>query len=60
MNDQQAFGLIAVCALLMIPLGVLLGGICRVLRARLSVWLPPRYLKRAGVRQRRSDRGGHA
>ncbi|WP_140719793.1 MULTISPECIES: cellulose biosynthesis protein BcsF [Gammaproteobacteria] len=52
MNDQQVWGLIAACALLMIPLGAMLGAIWRALRARLALWLPPRYFRRIGERRR--------
>ncbi len=49
MNDQQVWSLVAACALVMIPLGVMLGSI---VRARLRRGLPPRYLKRVGERRR--------
>lgn len=52
MNDQQVWGLLAACALLMIPFGAMLGSAWRSLRARLRHILPPRHLKRAGERRR--------
>ncbi|WP_182335300.1 cellulose biosynthesis protein BcsF [Stenotrophomonas acidaminiphila] len=54
MNDQQVWSLVAACALVMIPLGVMLGWIVRALRARLRRGLPPRYLKRVGERRRQA------
>ena len=62
MNDQQVLGLIAVCAIVMIPLGMALVMFSREVQAWVSAWLPPRYLKRAGVRRRKGGgthgRGG--
>jgi len=60
MNDQQVWTLVAACAVLMIPLGVMLGTIGRALRARLQRSLPPRYLKRVGERRRHAGPRGHA
>lgn len=52
MNDQQVWGLLAACAMLMIPFGAMLGSTLRALRARLRHILPPRHLKRVGERRR--------
>lgn len=54
MNDQQVWSLVAACAVVMIPLGVMLGAIGRALRARLRRSLPPRYLRRVGERRRQA------
>ncbi|PSM14696.1 cellulose biosynthesis protein BcsF [Stenotrophomonas maltophilia] len=51
-NDQQLWTLIVACALVMIPFGAMLGTLWRGLRRRVARWLPPRHLRRAGVRQR--------
>lgn len=56
MNYQQVFGLIMVCALVMIPLGALLGTLYRWVSARIRDALPPRYLKAVGVRRRTAPR----
>lgn len=56
MNDQQVWGLLAACALLMIPFGAMLGTAWRALRARLQRILPPRHLKRVGERRRTASR----
>lgn len=56
MNDQQVWGLVAVCAVLMIPLGAMLGTLWRVLRGQLQRHLPPRHLKRVGRRRRGAGR----
>ncbi len=55
MNDQQVWGLVAACALLMIPLGAMLGTAWRLLRRQLQRLLPPRHLKRIGERRRSAD-----
>lgn len=60
MNDQQVWSLVAACALVMIPLGVMLRTILRALRARLRRGLPPRYLKRVGERRRQDAPRGAA
>lgn len=60
MNDQQVWGLVAVCALLMIPFGAMLGSLWRALRTRLGRSLPPRHLKRVGERRRQADSRGQA
>lgn len=60
MNDQQVWSLVAACAVLMIPLGVMLGTILRALRARLRRGLPPRYLKRVGEHRRQDAPRGPA
>ncbi len=57
MNEQQLWSLVAACALVLIPLGVLLGALVRALRARVSRWLPPKHLRRAGERRRRAAGG---
>lgn len=54
MNDQQVWSLVAACAVVMIPLGVMLGTVVRALRARLRRGLPPRYLRRVGERRRQA------
>lgn len=54
MNDQQVWSLVAACAVVMIPLGVMLGTVARALRARLRRGLPPRYLRRVGERRRQT------
>lgn len=51
-TDQQLWTLIVACAVLMIPFGAMLGVLWRGLRRRVGGWLPPRHLRRAGVRQR--------
>lgn len=51
-TDQQLWTLIVACAVLMIPFGMMLASLWRALRRRISGWLPPRHLRRAGVRQR--------
>ncbi|MEJ6330253.1 cellulose biosynthesis protein BcsF [Stenotrophomonas maltophilia] len=51
-TDQQLWTLIAACALVMIPFGVMLGALWRAARRRAASWLPPRHLRRAGVRVR--------
>lgn len=60
MNLQQAMGLIAVCAVLMIPLGIGLALFHQSLHRWLQPWLPPRHLRRVGERRRRSTRRGGA
>ena len=60
MNDQQVWGLVAVCALLMIPFGAMLGTIWRALRARVRRALPPRHLERVGERHRQRGNRGQA
>ncbi|WP_330947032.1 cellulose biosynthesis protein BcsF [Thermomonas sp. LB-4] len=56
MNDQQVWGLLAACALLMIPFGAMLGTTWRTARAWLQRVLPPRHLKRVGERRRASGK----
>jgi len=60
MNYQQVLGLIMVCALVMIPLGALLGSLYRWVSALVRDSLPPRYFKTVGVRRRTitRDAGG--
>lgn len=53
-TDTQLWTLIVACALVMIPFGMMLGSLWRALRRSAARWLPPRYLRRAGVRQRAS------
>ena len=60
MNDQQVWSLLAACAVLMIPLGAMLGTLWRTLRRQLQRMLPPRHLKRVGQRRRRTGAGGRA
>ncbi|MHC1669059.1 cellulose biosynthesis protein BcsF [Stenotrophomonas maltophilia] len=55
-TDQQLWTLIAACALVMIPFGVMLGALWRAMRRRAASWLPPRHLRRAGVRVRDARR----
>lgn len=52
MNDQQLLGLIAACALVMVPAGMAIVLFHRTLRRWLSIWLSPRHLKRVGERRR--------
>ncbi|MBW8375518.1 cellulose biosynthesis protein BcsF [Stenotrophomonas sp.] len=60
MNYQQVLGLIMVCALVMVPLGALLGSLYRWVSALVRDCLPPRYFKTVGVRRRTitRDAGG--
>ncbi|OBU66894.1 hypothetical protein A9K58_10620 [Stenotrophomonas maltophilia] len=51
-TDTQLWTLIVACAVLMIPFGMMLGSLWRALRRSTGRWLPPRHLRRAGVRQR--------
>ncbi|EQM76693.1 cellulose biosynthesis protein BcsF [Stenotrophomonas hibiscicola] len=51
-TDQQLWTLIVACALVMIPFGAMLGTLWRALGRRAARWLPPRHLRRAGVRLR--------
>ena len=60
MNDQQVWGLLAACALLMSPFGAMLGSAWRALRTRMQRILPPRHLKRVGERRRTAGRRGQA
>ncbi|KRG47543.1 cellulose biosynthesis protein BcsF [Stenotrophomonas beteli] len=55
-TDQQLWTLIVACALVMIPFGVMLGSLWRALRRSVARALPPRHLRRSGVR-RRAPRG---
>lgn len=57
MNEQQLWSLIAVCAVVFIALGAVLGTVVRAVRTRVSRWLPPRHLRRAGERRRRGAGG---
>lgn len=52
MNLRQLLEVLAVGALLMIPLGMFLGALLRTARRRIGRWLPPRHLKLQGVRKR--------
>ena len=53
-NDQQLWTLIVACAVVMIPLGAMLGVLWRAFCGLGQRCLPPRELRRAGVRQRMS------
>jgi cellulose biosynthesis operon protein BcsF/YhjT len=52
MNYQQVFGLIAACAVVMLPLGALFGVMYRWVLERVRGALRPRYLKSMGIRLR--------
>ncbi|AWH16419.1 hypothetical protein C1922_03280 [Stenotrophomonas sp. ZAC14D2_NAIMI4_7] len=51
-TDQQLWTLIVACAVLMIPFGAMLGALWRMARRAVQRLLPPRQLRRVGVRQR--------
>ena len=56
MNDQQVLGLIAACALVMIPTGIALALFWRQLHAWVSKRRAPRQLKQVGRRVRKPGR----
>ena len=58
MNDQQLWSLVGACAILMVPLGVMLGAIGRTARRWLRRCLPPRHLQRVARRRRLARRQG--
>lgn len=60
MNYQQVLGLIMVCALVMIPLGALLGSLYRWVSALVGDALSPRYFKTVAVRRRTIKRDADA
>lgn len=56
MTDQQFWSLLGACVLVLVPLGAFLGSVVRWLRDRLLPLLPPRHLRRAGIRHRARPR----
>lgn len=53
MNDQQLFGLLAACVVVLVPLGMLLRQVLAWLHRWLDRLLPPRYLRPVGKERRR-------